>query len=134
MLGTSSYNICDDIKAVYRAEDEQSGKAALEAFCDKWKTAYLKVNKSLCAKPYIFTFYSFPKPIWRSIYSTNLIESFSKQIKKYTKRKEQFPHEEALGKFLTSQFEGYNQRFATSCHIGFDQASAELQAMFNTKD
>ncbi|AZK48853.1 hypothetical protein EIM92_04115 [Paenibacillus lentus] len=32
--------------------------------------------------PHIFTFYSFPEPIWRSIYSTNLIESFNKQIKK----------------------------------------------------
>ncbi|WP_175400678.1 transposase, partial [Paenibacillus sp. KS1] len=30
-------SICDDFKAVYRAEDEQSGKAALETFCDKWK-------------------------------------------------------------------------------------------------
>ncbi|WP_268627152.1 transposase [Paenibacillus alvei] len=40
----------------------------------------------------------FPNPIWKSIYSTNLIESFNKQIKEYTKRKEQFPHEEALKK------------------------------------
>ncbi len=70
----------------------------------------------------------------RSIYSTNLIESFNKQIKKYTKRKEQFPHEKALEKFLVAQFEDYNQRFATRCHIGFDQARAELQAMFITKD
>ncbi|MDE8563246.1 transposase [Anoxybacillus rupiensis] len=64
--------------------------------------------------------------------STNLIESFNKQIKKYTKRKEQFPHEEALEKFLVSQFEDYNQRFATRCHIGFDQARTELQAMFKS--
>ena len=127
-------DICDDFKAVYRAEDEQSGKEALEAFCNKWKASYPKVVKSLRENPYIFTFYSFPKPIWRSIYSTNLIESFNKQIKKYTKRKEQFPHEEALEKFLVSQFESYNQRFATRCHIGFDQARAELQAMFSTKD
>ncbi|CAM3055609.1 Mutator family transposase [Paenibacillus sediminis] len=122
--------ICEDFKSVYRAEDEQSGRAALETFCDKWKTSYPKVIKSLRENPYIFTFYSFPKPIWRSIYSTNLIESFNKQIKKYTKRKEQFPHEEALEKFLVSQFESYNQRFATRCHIGFDQARVELQAMF----
>ncbi|WP_397376475.1 transposase [Paenibacillus sp. MER 180] len=40
---------------------------------------------------------------------TNLIESFNKQTKKCTKRKEQFPHEEALEKFLVSQFESYNQ-------------------------
>ncbi|MCM3292251.1 IS256 family transposase [Paenibacillus sp. MER 180] len=127
-------SICDDFKAVYRAEDEQAGKAALEAFCEKWKAVYPKVIKSLRENPYIFTFYSFPKPIWKSIYSTNLIESFNKQIKKYTKRKEQFPHEEALEKFLVSQFESYNQRFATRCHTGFDRARAELQAMFSIRD
>ncbi|WP_028545645.1 transposase, partial [Paenibacillus taiwanensis] len=110
------------------------GRKALETFCDKWKAAYPKVIKSLCENPYMFTFYGFPKPIWRSIYSTNLIESFNKQIKKYTKPKEQFPHEEALEKFLVAQFEDYNHRFATRCHIGFDQARVELQAMFITKD
>ncbi|WP_175400679.1 transposase, partial [Paenibacillus sp. KS1] len=106
----------------------------LETFCDKWKAVYPKVIKSLRENPYIFTFYSFPKPIWKSIYSTNLIESFNKQIKKYTKRKEQFPHEESLEKFLVSQFESYNQRFATRCHTGFDRARAELQAMFSIRD
>ncbi|CAM2855371.1 transposase [Paenibacillus sediminis] len=112
--------ICEDFKSVYRVENEEAGKAALQAFCDKWKSNYPKATKSLFDNPYIFTFYSFPKPIWRSLYSTNLIESINKQIKKYTKRKEQFPHEEALEKFLVSQFENYNQRFATRCHIGLE--------------
>ncbi|KFN12081.1 transposase, Mutator family protein [Bacillus pseudomycoides] len=45
---------------------------------------------------------------------TNLIESFNKQIKKYTKRKEQFPNEESMERFLVSQFEDYNQLFEQS--------------------
>ncbi len=77
-------------------------------------------------------FYSFPKSIWRSIYSTNLIESFNKQIKKYSKRKEQFPNEESLERFLVSQFDRYSQRFVIRCYIGLDQARAELQMMFKT--
>ena len=55
----------------------------------------------------------------RSIYSTNLIESVNKQLKKYTKRKEQFPNEASL------------ERFLARCHLGFDQARAELEAMFD---
>ncbi|MBE1556959.1 transposase-like protein [Filibacter limicola] len=100
----------------------------------KWKKSYPKVAKSLATNDHLLTFYSFPKSIWRSIYSTNLIESLNKQIKKYTKRKEQFPNEESLERFLVSQFEDYNQRFATRCHIGFDQARAELVEMFETKE
>lgn len=46
---------------------------------------------------------------------------------------EQLSHEEGLDKFLVSQFDSYNQRFAR-CHIGFDRARAELQAMFSTRD
>jgi transposase-like protein len=117
---------------VYRAESLEMGQQALHSFIEKWKSKYPKVTKPLLNNSYLFTFYSFPKSIWRSIYSTNLIESFNKQIKKYSKRKEQFPNEESLERFLVSQFDQYNQRFATRCHIGFDQARAELQMMFKT--
>lgn len=127
---TDRKEILDDFKSVYRAENRELGEKALKAFVDKWKTAYPKVAKSLEANPYIFTFYSFPKSIWRSIYSTNLIESFNKNVKKYSKRKEQFPNEDSLDRFLVSQFEIYNQNFSTRCHIGFDQARAELAEMF----
>ncbi|MGG0770903.1 IS256 family transposase [Priestia megaterium] len=124
--------ICEDFKSVYRAESLEMGQQPLHSFIEKWKSKYPKVTKPLLNNSYLFTFYSFPKSIWRSIYSTNLIESFNKQIKKYSKRKEQFPNEESLERFLVSQLDQYNQRFATRCHIGFDQARAELQMMFKT--
>ena len=127
---TDRLEICEDFKLVYRSENREMGEKALEDFVKKWKSAYPKVTKSLMENAYIFTFYSFPKSIWRSIYSTNLIESFNKQIKKYSKRKEQFPNEESLERFLVSQFDIYNQKFSTRCHLGFDQARAELAAMF----
>ncbi|CAM3933055.1 Mutator family transposase [Mesobacillus zeae] len=122
--------ICDDFKTVYRAESRGLAKEALKTFVDKWKAAYPRVTKSLESNPYVLTFYDFPKSIWRSIYSTNLIESFNKKVKKYSKRKEQFPNEDSLDRFLVAQFEIYNQNFSTRCHIGFDQARAELAEMF----
>lgn len=127
---TDRKEILNDFKSVYRAENQELGEEALKAFVDKWKTAYPKVTKSLESNPFIFTFYDFPKSIWRSIYSTNLIESFNKKVKKYSKRKEQFPNEDSLDRFLVSQFEIYNQNFSTRCHIGFDLARAELAEMF----
>ncbi|SCL94789.1 Transposase, mutator family protein [Bacillus cytotoxicus] len=35
-----------------------------------------------------------------------------------------------MERFRFSQFEHYNQRFATRCHIGFNKARAALVAMF----
>lgn len=78
----------------------------------------------------LLTFYDFPASIRRSIYSTNLIEAFNKEIKRYVKRKEQFPNEEALERFLVTQFLDYNQKFGIRCHRGFDQAKSELLHMF----
>ncbi|MDN3537923.1 transposase [Limosilactobacillus fermentum] len=43
----------------------------------------------------LFTFFSFPTAIRQTIYSTNLIESFNKSLKKMVRRKEQFPNEGA---------------------------------------
>lgn len=123
--------ICDDLKTLYRADDKIAAAAALDTFVNTWKKRYPKVTQSLKDHSDLFTFYDFPKAIWRSIYSTNLIESFNKRIKRYSKRKEQFPNEASLDRFLVAQFEDYNQQFSTRCHIGFDQARAEIIEMFN---
>ncbi|BBU67169.1 hypothetical protein GVanDAA620_30520 (plasmid) [Enterococcus faecium] len=67
----------------------------------------------------------------RSIYSTNLIESFNKQIKKYSHRKEQFQNEESMERFLVSSFDTYNQKFLGRSHKGFQQAEGELEQMLS---
>ena len=126
--------ICEDFKSIYQSNNREMAEKALDEFESKWKSSYPKVTKSLVENPYLLTFYSFPKPIRRSLYSTNLIESFNKKVKKYSKRKEQFPNEESLERFLVSQFEIYNHKFSTLCHPGFDQARAELEIMFKEND
>ncbi|MFN6693823.1 transposase, partial [Enterococcus faecium] len=67
----------------------------------------------------------------RTIYSTNLIESFNKQIKKYSHRKEQFQNEESMERFLVSSFDTYNQKFLGRSHKGFQQAEGELEQMLS---
>ena len=63
-------------------------------------------------------------------HSTNLIESFNKQIKKYSRRKEQFQNEESLERFLVSIFDTYNQKFLNRSHKGFQQVTDTLASMF----
>lgn len=96
---------------------------------DKCKKQYPQVIKML-TNPAILTFYNFPTSIRRTIYSTNLIEGFNKQLKKYTKRKEQFPNEESLERFLVSQFNQYNQTFLSRVHKGFKEIQHTLESMF----
>lgn len=121
--------ICSDFKLVYQASSKEEANNQIRFKIDKWKKQYPRVVK-LFMNPAILTFYNFPPSIRRTIYSTNLIEGFNKQLKKYTKRKEQFPNEESLERFLVSQFNNYNQKFLCRVHKSFKEIHDTLESMF----
>ncbi|MDT6713577.1 IS256 family transposase, partial [Enterococcus faecium] len=121
--------ICSDFKLVYQASSKEEANNQIRFMIDKWKKQYPRVVK-LLMNPAILTFYNFPPSIRRTIYSTNLIEGFNKQLKKYTKRKEQFPNEESLERFLVSQFNNYNQKFLCRVHKGFKEIHDTLESIF----
>lgn len=121
--------ICSDFKLVYQASSKEEANNQIRFMIDKWKKQYPRVVK-LLMNPAILSFYNFPPSIRRTIYSTNLIEGFNKQLKKYTKRKEQFPNEESLERFLVSQFNNYNQKFLCRVHKGFKEIHDTLESMF----
>ncbi|KWY76203.1 transposase, partial [Enterococcus faecium] len=122
--------ICDDFKAVYQANSKEEANTFLSSMIEKWKKNYPKVTQSLIENQDLLTFYDFPPSIRRTIYSTNLIESFNKQIKRYSRRKEQFQNEESLERFLVSIFDTYNQKFLNRSHKGFQQVTDTLVSMF----
>ena len=122
--------ICDDFKAVYQASSKEEANTFLGSMIEKWQKTYPKVTQSLIKNQDLLTFYEFPPGIRRSIYSTNLIESFNKQIKKYSRRKDQFQNEESLERFLVSIFDTYNQKFLNRSHKGFQQVTDTLASMF----
>ncbi|GMA45874.1 IS256 family transposase [Tetragenococcus muriaticus] len=122
--------ICEDFKTVYQASTKEEALRCLTYMTDKWQKAYPKMMQSLLANQDLLTFYEFPPSIRRTLYSTNLIESFNKQIKKYSHRKEQFQNEESLERFLVSIFDHYNQKFLNRSHKGFQQVTDTLASMF----
>lgn len=117
--------ILEDFKAVYNKETLDDANSQYELFKTTW-SKYPTVIKALDENKYLFTFYEFPKEIRASIYTTNIIEGFNKQIKRKTNRKEQFPTEESLEKFLVSIFEDYNAKFLSRIHKGFAQVPEDI--------
>ena len=69
--------------------------------------------------------------IHASIYTTNLIEGFNKHLKRYTKRKEQFPSEDSLSRFIHSRADRYNQKFMIKVHKGFGLVTSEWLDRFS---
>src|SRR5699024_8523688 len=88
-----SQAILDDFKNVYQAKDRYEAVNALNTFEYKLNKSYPLVIDTVISNDQLLTFYDFPASIRRSIYSTNLIEAFNKEIKRYVQRKEQFPNE-----------------------------------------
>lgn len=70
--------ILEQFKMIYRAENLEMAVQALEDFIAEWKPKYKKIMESLENTDNLLT----PYKIWHSIYSTNLIESLNKEIKR----------------------------------------------------
>src|SRR5699024_10857827 len=99
-------------------------------FNSNWHKSYPRVINSVMNNEQLLKFYDFPASIRRSIYSTNLIESFNKEIKRYVKRNEQFTNEDYLYRILVSQFLDYNHNFDMHCYRGFNKTKLQILQMF----
>ena len=122
--------ILTELKKVYQATDRAEAQAALEKFILLVSKRYPKVVDLLRSNPSLFTFYEFPSEIRSSIYTTNMIEGLNKQLKRDTKRKEQFPNEDSLDRFVCMKFLDFNQRFFDRIHKGFGLVTSLLNEYF----
>jgi transposase-like protein len=90
-----------DMKAVYRATSEQAAIDALQALEATWGTKYSIVIQSWNNNwDKLSTYFAFPPEIRRIIYTTNALEGFNRQLRKFTKIRTTFPTDELLNKSL----------------------------------
>lgn len=90
-----------DLKPIYQAASEDLGREQLQVFSEKWGTKYPLIAKSWERNwVELSTFFKYPPEIRKIIYTTNMIESYHRQLRKVTKGKSIFPNDEALLKSL----------------------------------
>jgi transposase-like protein len=121
---------CKDLKAVYTAKNEKSGREELDIMIEKWKSKYptsLKVWSenwdSICP------FFSYSEKVRKIIYTTNQIESLNRGYRKYTKTKSVFPSDDSLMKCLYLATINITKKW-TGRYKDWDLALAELTIMF----
>ena len=89
------------LKPIYKAANEESALLALDEFDHIWGQKYPLVVQSWQRNwSEIATFFKYPPEIRKLIYTTNMIESYHRQLRKVTKGKSVFPTDEALLKML----------------------------------
>ena len=123
-------NIMNEFKQIHQQPNKEAAIKVLHAFHDKWNRAYNHVIRNLKEiEPDLLVFYSYPKQIRASIYSTNMIESFNNVIKR--KAKAEFPTEQSLDTFIGIQAMSYNERYFNRIHKGFGQVQDTLESYFD---
>lgn len=90
-----------DLKPVYTAASEPLALEFLENFETIWGNTYPLIVSSWRANwSELSTFFKYPPEIRKIIYTTNMIESYHRQLRKVTKGKSIFPNDESLQKML----------------------------------
>ena len=122
--------VVNEFKELHRAKTRDEAQLILNRFIDHWESKYPRMVRNLASTSNLLTFLEFPPSIRRTIYSTNIIESFNKKLKRKTKVKEQFPNESALDRFLATIILEYNEKYFGRAHNGFKQCQDTLESMF----
>jgi putative transposase len=109
--------VAADLKAIYRAATEAEAEQALQDFEHKWDRKYPSISKSWRAHwPELITFLKYPAEIRKVIYTTNAIESLNRSLRKISKNRGVFPHEESLLKLYYMALERIVKKWTMPIH------------------
>lgn len=90
-----------DLRKVYQAISRDEAEQHLLELGEKWSKKYPAVIKSWHTHwEALSHYFKYPEELRRIIYTTNIIEGFHRQIRKYTKSKGAFVSENALMKLI----------------------------------
>lgn len=121
-----------DYHAIVYAKDGIAARAAQDGFLRKWRTLCGEVARSLEeAGDHLLTFFTFPKAMWKSLRSTNVIENLNREFRRRTKTQGSFSTEDsalfllwglvAFGQIKMRKIDGHR-------HVAGLLASAKEQA------
>ncbi len=94
--------IASALRSVYRAENADAGRAALDAFEEgHWGRKYPAIAQSWRRHwEQVIPFFAFSEPIRRIIYTTNAIEALNSKLRRAVRTRGHFPGDEAAMKLL----------------------------------
>jgi putative transposase len=106
-----------DLKTVYQADTRDLAEQHLIELDDKWGKQYPMVLKSWQNKwDNLSAYFKYSSEIRRLIYTTNAVEGFHRQVRKYTKSKGAFTSENALIKLIYSAYQRISEKWNQPLH------------------
>jgi putative transposase len=109
--------VATDLKAIYRAATVAEAERALALFEQKWDRKFPSISKSWRTHwPELITFLKYPAEIRKAIYTTNAIESLNRSLRKISKNRGVFPHQESLLKLYYLALERIAKKWTMPIH------------------
>jgi len=88
-----------DLKLVYGAPTLEDAEYHLEEFREKWGSKYPQILRSWDTNwAELSTYFKYPQEVRTLIYTTNAVEGFHRQLRKFTKTKAIYPTDDAVRK------------------------------------
>ena len=106
------------LRPIYAAPSAEAAEAALDAFADgEWGRKFPTVVSAWRrAWDRVISFFAFPPPIRRVIYTTNAIESVNARLRKIIKTRGHFPSDDAASKLIWLALRNITADWANAAH------------------
>lgn len=106
--GKDAEEIAADAREVYTQPSRELAEERMAAFIAKWGKAYPSFRKYAGFKG-LFEFYSLPRPLSKSTYTSNVIEGFNSKFKRETAQRNNLNSLENASAVLIAVADSYNR-------------------------
>ena len=125
--------LCDKLKAIYKAETKEEAKEAEKEFREKYKNNKLLIKKLDLNIESMMNLYNYSKNIRKLIYTTNPVESLNSALRKVTNGKGSFVNEKALEKVLYLRIKELSKKWRRSGKANWPIILNELIEIFGER-
>jgi putative transposase len=120
-----------DLKRVYQATSKDLAEHHLVELEEQWGKKYPAVLKSWNTNwEALSQYFKYPEALRRIIYTTNIVEGFHRQVRKYTKNKGAFTSENALLKLIYCACQKILEKWNQPMH-NWALIASQLQIFFD---
>jgi putative transposase len=98
-----------DAQAIYQAANRAEAEAQAQVFARQWRVAYPQlVTRLLRDLPELLAFFQCPRPLWRKLRTTNVIERCFVEVRRRTRPMVCFVNVQSVERIIFSIFNRFN--------------------------